>query len=305
MSEIRHILAATDLSSNSLNAVDRGFLLAAATGARYTVLHALGLEALAPLRAVLGERAGDVSAHLRTSARLELEQAVAESTAAQGVQPTLHVDEGLVSDVVTRFAHEQGVDLVVLGAHGHGFLQRMLLGSTASRLLRKSRCPVLVVKQEPRHGYRRVLVPLDFSAASRLSIRLARQLAPGADLLLLHVFEVPFEGKMQYAGVDEELLLQYRDEMRERCTRQLHELAAAEGLQAEDYTALVRYGDPVREVIVHEERDRCDLIVLGKHGIHVTEDLLLGSVTQRVLAESQGDVLVVVDPAAPSPVDQP
>jgi CPA2 family monovalent cation:H+ antiporter-2 len=41
---------------------------------------------------------------------------------------------------------------------------------------------------------------------------------------------------------------------------------------------------------------------MGKHGTHVTEELLLGSVTQRVLAESQGDVLVVVDPnAAPVP----
>jgi CPA2 family monovalent cation:H+ antiporter-2 len=41
---------------------------------------------------------------------------------------------------------------------------------------------------------------------------------------------------------------------------------------------------------------------MGKHGTHVTEELLLGSVTRRVLAESQADVLVVVDPLAPPPV---
>jgi len=301
MSELRHILAATDLSSSSLQAVDRGFQVAAATGARYSVLHALGLEALAPMRALLGSRAPEVSARLLEDARVELARAVGETLDTRGVQPRLLVDEGVAGDVVTRVATAQDADLLVLGAHGSGFLQRMLLGSTASRLLRKSRCPVLIVKQEPRHAYRRVLVPVDFSVGSRRSLEIARRIAPGADLVLLHVFEVPFEGKMQYAGVNAEMVLQYRNEMRERSTRQLHELAAAAGLPLQAYTALVLPGDPVREVILHEERDHCDLIVLGKHGTHVTEELLLGSVTRRVLAESQGDVLVVVDPNAPPP----
>jgi hypothetical protein len=37
------------------------------------------------------------------------------------------------------------------------------------------------------------------------------------------------------------------------------------------------------------------LIVLGKHGTHLTEELLLGSVTRQVLDAAQGDVLVVSD----------
>ncbi len=297
MSEIQHILAATDFSSSSLEAVDRGFLLASELQAQYTVMHALGLEALAPLRALLGAREAEVSQRLLAQTHLELEQAVADATRHHSVVPSLQVEAGLAGDVVTTWAESHDVGLVVVGAHGSGFLQRMLLGSTASRLLRKSRTPVLVVKQEPRGPYRRVLVPLDFSRGSLLAIRLVRQVAPQADLLLLHVFDVPFEGKMQFAGVDAELVAQYRREARERATRQLHELAASAGLQPEDYTALVLYGDAVREVVMHEERDHCDLIVMGKHGTHVSEELLLGSVTNRVLAESRSDVLVVVDGA--------
>lgn len=302
MSKIAHILAATDLSASSLEAVDRSLLLAATLDARCTVLHALGVDALAPLLALLGDQADIVSARLIEQARADLSQAVAESAQLRGLNPALQVAPGLASDAIPRGVEALGVDLVVAGAHGSGFLQRMLLGSTASQLLRKSRHPVLIVKQEPRHAYRRVLVPIDFSAASRRCVELAREVAPGADLLLLHVFEVPFEGKMQFAGVGTDVLLQYRSEMRERCIRQLHELAASAGLQPGDYTGVVLHGDAVREVIVHEERDHCDLIVMGKHGTHVTEELLLGSVTQRVLAESQSDVLVVVDPqAAPVP----
>ena len=39
-----------------------------------------------------------------------------------------------------------------------------------------------------------------------------------------------------------------------------------------------------------------DLIVIGKHGLQVMEELLLGSVTKHVLAESQCDVMVICDP---------
>ena len=42
-----------------------------------------------------------------------------------------------------------------------------------------------------------------------------------------------------------------------------------------------------------------DLLVVGKHGSHIAEELLLGSVTKHVLAEAQGDVLVICDPRDP------
>jgi nucleotide-binding universal stress UspA family protein len=39
-----------------------------------------------------------------------------------------------------------------------------------------------------------------------------------------------------------------------------------------------------------------DPLVVGKHGAHIAEELLLGRVTRHVLAESQCDVLVIPDP---------
>jgi len=50
MKPVTRILAATDLSAPARHAMDRGFQLAAASGARYTVLHALHLGALDTLR---------------------------------------------------------------------------------------------------------------------------------------------------------------------------------------------------------------------------------------------------------------
>ena len=104
---------------------------------------------------------------------------------------------------------------------------------------------------------------------------------------------------LQYAGVSEDVIHQYRIEARERALQQMRELAAAQGLAVGDYTPLVEYGDAVALITGHQERLGCDLIAMGKHGTHVTEELLLGSVTKRVLSEGDADVLVVVDKRGP------
>lgn len=54
------------------------------------------------------------------------------------------------------------------------------------------------------------------------------------------------------------------------------------------------HGDPTLRIIEQEQEWACDLIVMGKHGESLVEEILLGSVTEHVLAESQGDVLVSV-----------
>ncbi|MEO8250654.1 MAG: universal stress protein [Burkholderiales bacterium] len=45
-------------------------------------------------------------------------------------------------------------------------------------------------------------------------------------------------------------------------------------------------------MVEQEQEQACDLIVIGKHGRSMVEELLVGSVTSHVLAESAGDVLV-------------
>jgi nucleotide-binding universal stress UspA family protein len=170
-------------------------------------------------------------------------------------------------------------------------------------LLRRTfRQPVLVVKQMPHEAYRRLLVSIDFSPASLQAIQMGRRLAPQAEIILFHALELPFEGKLIFAGVDEVLIRQYVQTEMEKCQRRLHELAASAGLVATDYSALVLHGNSSQHIITQEQELDCDLIVLSKHGTHLTEELLLGSVTQHVLVESQGDVLVFADERLPRPL---
>lgn len=71
------LLAATDLSAPARHAVERGFRLAATLGARYSVLHALELDAVDAMRAWLGADLDSIKHKLEDQARETLAQQLA------------------------------------------------------------------------------------------------------------------------------------------------------------------------------------------------------------------------------------
>ncbi|MBK9704523.1 MAG: universal stress protein [Betaproteobacteria bacterium] len=245
-----------------------------------------------------------VKAALNGDAHTRLEQLLGDAAIRRGVTARTYVVDGNPVATIAAEADALDADLVVLGARGESFLRHALLGSTAARLLRKSSSrPVLVVKQAPHEAFRSVVVAVDFSSVSLQAIRLARSWAPNADLVLLHAFELPLRGQADIRGRRRAGDPAVRHQRAAKFAASgLHELAAAAGLAAIDYSARIVRGDPAQQIIAMEQEVDADLIVVGKHGSHVSSELLLGSVTKQVLAESQCDVLVICDPRpAPDP----
>lgn len=297
MTTARMILVATDLSAPARHAVQRALLLASSAGSEVHIVHALELDALDSLRELLGANLSATKAALEADACERLAQLATDAADRRGIAARTRVVAGAPLAVIAREADALDAGLLVLGARGESFLRHAMLGSTAARLLRKSVWrPVLVVKQPPREDYRNVLVAVDFSPASRLAIREARRWAPGADLVLLHAFELPYEGKLAFAGVEERVIRHYINAGIETRRERLHELAASARLPSGSYLVRVIHGDPSQQIVAVGQEYDADLIVVGKHGTHITEELLLGSVTKHVLAESQCDVLVIADP---------
>ena len=49
------------------------------------------------------------------------------------------------ADEIVRYIDSEQVDMAVLGTHGHGMLERALLGSVSSAVARAAGCPVLLI----------------------------------------------------------------------------------------------------------------------------------------------------------------
>jgi len=153
---------------------------------------------------------------------------------------------------------------------------------------------VLVVKQPPHEPYRRLLVPVDFSPIAARTLRLAAALVPNASLTVMHAYDVPFEGQLRYAGVDDAKIAHYRSLAASQARTRLDRLVEESGIDRSRINSLVVQGDVSQRILEQEQESDCDLIVVGKHGEGVFEELLLGSTTKHILAESQNDVLVAV-----------
>lgn len=292
MTRLHTLLAATDLSAPSRHAALRAAMLARETGARLELLHVLESSALSELQQLFGEDGAALQERLRAQAREALAQLAADIGEPQGVSAGQHLIEGAVLESIVTQANLMDASLLILGAHGAGFMRHWLLGANAERLLRKTLRPVLAVKQRPHETYRSVLVPVDFSPWTQAAIRLAQTVAPQAKLVLMHAYELPFEGQMRFAGVEEETIQHHRTTTHQQASARLRQTAIDAHIPVENCRSVVVHGDAAPRILEHEEEVGADLIVLGKHGAGRVEELLLGSVTKHVLAQARCDVLV-------------
>jgi len=138
-----HILVPTDGSPGVERAVEHAVDLAAAHGA---TLHALYVVNTASYSSMPMETSWE---HVRDMLGEEGEQAlerVQELAQPEGVGVETIVVDGSPSREIVHYAEDGGIDLIVMGTHGRGGIDRLLLGSVAERVVRASKVPVLTVR---------------------------------------------------------------------------------------------------------------------------------------------------------------
>ena len=142
MNPPKNILVPVDFSEVSTHALDYAQTVAKALGASVHVLHVL-----------LDLRSQDWSVELPEMALGGLLESC--QTYAQQRLDALAVDApgervvaiGQPFSEIIRYAESHGVDLIVMGTHGLGAIEHMLLGSVAEKVVRKAPCPVLTVRE--------------------------------------------------------------------------------------------------------------------------------------------------------------
>jgi universal stress protein A len=142
-------LVPVDFSEHSKKTIQHARQLAALTGASIRLLHVFQIPdyPAAFYHGVYLEHEA-VKIHVEAAKREATAQLslLVEQMRANGLQAEPILRHGNSYEEIVNAAKEIGVDLIVIGSHGYTGLGRLLLGSTADRVLQYAPCPVLVVK---------------------------------------------------------------------------------------------------------------------------------------------------------------
>ncbi|MFA9416798.1 universal stress protein [Natrinema sp. HArc-T2] len=137
------VLVPTDGSSHATAALDLASMVAERTGA---TLHLLSI--VDELPEVGDAESTQLSEQLEENVQTVLDEAAATATQAGVDDVTTTIATGSMPQEVTNYADGEGIDLVVMGTHGHTGLDRHLLGSFTERVIRTSPVPVLTTRAD-------------------------------------------------------------------------------------------------------------------------------------------------------------
>jgi nucleotide-binding universal stress UspA family protein len=140
------ILCPIEFSDASIRAMEYAFTLAQETGARLILLHAIEQLVDAPQPGALSPfNLEQYRQHLEEEARTRLRSAVPEP-ARMWCTPEERVLSGKAYRVILEIADQEKAEVIVMGVHGKGALNRRLFGSTTHHVIRDARCPVLTLR---------------------------------------------------------------------------------------------------------------------------------------------------------------
>lgn len=142
---MRVILAPTDFSDASINAVEYAAQLAKATQARLHLLHVYHM----PLIATDVPLVPNLDTMERESLD-RLERLGEKLQEKYNVVPMLKAEMGFTADEIKEYTEKVNADLIVLGMHGHSKASEFFIGSTTSTFIERSKTATLVIPFDAR-----------------------------------------------------------------------------------------------------------------------------------------------------------
>jgi nucleotide-binding universal stress UspA family protein len=278
---LKNILYLTDFSESSEAALPFAIAIARNYGASVHALHVLTPSIPEACReAVIADEKLAIT-----------EMAKINSQLADVAHDTAVIHGTALWSAIEPVFRERKIDLIVLGTHGRTGVPKLLFGSFAEEIFRRSNAPVLTIgrdifkSMDANERFHSVLFATDFSkaslAAAPLAVSIAEQNAAQLDLLKV----MPEAGMKHYGEVAIEDVLQ-----------NLRDLIPSDVRMRYRPSVIVEYGEAA-DCILETAADRgTDLIVLGVRGAasHLTAATHLERATaHKVVAHARCPVLTV------------
>lgn len=281
------VVVGVDESDDSTRALETAVAEAVA---RHRPLHVVHVWASYPTGYAAGtypHTAAELADALREQGAGVLRAAVAR---VREGHPSLAVSDELVEGDARRVLEERSRDAatLVVGSHGRGAIERLLLGSTSAWLARHAHCPLLVVRPHLVGDVRRVLVGVDGGRASTDALAYAYETASRrhAPLTVVHCFD-PVPRHLHEATPD------VPSGEPEDVRRTLAESVAGLAEKYPDVEATLDAvaASPVEHLVAVS--DHVGLLVVGSHRRSTIGRLTHLSVSRAVVEHARGTVAVV------------
>lgn len=299
--QIKTVLVPVDFSRESFRALEYSILIAKKFGAAIHVVHVRPSKEASAI-----EHAGNLLLNY-TDAVDFLQDRLADIQQKHDVRFSpdhCHVEAGRPFKEICKVARETEADLIVIATRGQSGLKRLLLGSTAERVIRFAPCPVLIPRGTNYRAalaadrkfelkMRKILVPVDFSTCSLAGVRYAAFFGKRfhARLKLLHVV-VPYNYVFATNGFDSETA-RLTAAARARAKKQMDELRRSNLLGGVSCEAEIPTGNTIDEICNHSAARDVDLLVISTHGRSGFRHALIGSVAEHVARYAECPALVV------------
>ncbi len=144
-----NILVAIDLSSASQKILDKAKTLALALPAKVCLLHVVEDDPDFIDHELDSQGTSNQDPQEFPQEHKYLKKEI-DGLRESGIDTRGLLSQGPVVDVILQKSKQLGVDIIIVGTHGHGGVHHMIFGSVSEGVLRNSSCPVLVIPTHER-----------------------------------------------------------------------------------------------------------------------------------------------------------
>lgn len=199
---------------------------------------------------------------------------------------------GTVIDGILEICDKKDYDYIVLGSHGKKGIQKWL-GSVSQEIASAVKIPVYISKLS--NERKKVLITVDGTEKSKHCVEklLNTMNLQDKNLHLLTVYEMP-DFLFLKGNVDSNWLLEIQNKQEVAAMLTLNEIEALlKDNGIENYQKTITQGIPATEILKYATSNNIDLIVCGNKNYKKLSKFLLGSVSLRVLENTDSDVLII------------
>ncbi|MFA5866773.1 MAG: universal stress protein [Actinomycetota bacterium] len=213
-----------------------------------------------------------------------------------GLDIKSRVELGTPYREILKMADTENVSMIVIGCHGKGLFDEVIIGSVSDRVTREAKVPVLLVKfkilqdsngtrleQRSAGMFKKILYPTDSSPCSMSVMQYVRELKKvGCDEVI--IANVVDPSTMRVKNVPNAVR-----EMEKKLSFEKN-VFLEQGISAK---VAVPVGRPVDELLRLAKEERVSLIVIGSTGKGYFKQMLLGSVSENMVRHAKCPVMVV------------